>query len=276
MKAIVTRPAKDALVWVEKFKSRGLEAISIPLIEIAPPAAQFEAALSDARSRVATGKFAAVMFVSGNAVEGFCADGFSGSQWPTTTRAWAPGPGTATALIDAGVPNSRIDTPPPDGQFDSESLWRMVESAVCAWDRSGAPPKALIVRGATTRSTDDSANLEGSGRNWLADKLTGKGVEVEFAVSYERKIPEWSELQRATMRQSLSGDPVWLFSSSEAIENLAGIKSGNDDAVIDWSRANAIATHPRIADAARRLGFGVVCQSRPTVDDVLASIESLR
>ncbi|MGE3348297.1 MAG: uroporphyrinogen-III synthase, partial [Ramlibacter sp.] len=39
-------------------------------------------------------------------------------------------------------------------------------------------------------------------------------------------------------------------------------------------RARAVATHPRIAQAAREAGFGVVCESRPALADVVASIES--
>ena len=41
-----------------------------------------------------------------------------------------------------------------------------------------------------------------------------------------------------------------------------------------WDRARAIATHPRIAHAARRAGFGVVCESRPSVEAVVAALES--
>ena len=43
----------------------------------------------------------------------------------------------------------------------------------------------------------------------------------------------------------------------------------------DWGRARAVATHPRIAQAARQAGFAVVCESRPTLDEVVASIESV-
>jgi uroporphyrinogen-III synthase len=37
-----------------------------------------------------------------------------------------------------------------------------------------------------------------------------------------------------------------------------------------------VATHPRIAQAARDAGFGAVLEARPTLDDVVASIESER
>ena len=38
----------------------------------------------------------------------------------------------------------------------------------------------------------------------------------------------------------------------------------------------ALATHPRIAQAARDAGFSVVSESRPGMDDLVASIESTR
>ena len=44
----------------------------------------------------------------------------------------------------------------------------------------------------------------------------------------------------------------------------------------DWRAARAVATHPRIAQAATDTGFGVVCLSRPALPEVVASIESIR
>ena len=43
----------------------------------------------------------------------------------------------------------------------------------------------------------------------------------------------------------------------------------------DFTHAHALATHPRIAQAARETGFGVVHESPPRLDDVVASIKSL-
>jgi uroporphyrinogen-III synthase len=37
-----------------------------------------------------------------------------------------------------------------------------------------------------------------------------------------------------------------------------------------------VATHPRIAQAARDAGFGVVCESRPTEEAIVAALESIR
>ncbi|MFS2055745.1 uroporphyrinogen-III synthase, partial [Variovorax sp. CT11-76] len=43
----------------------------------------------------------------------------------------------------------------------------------------------------------------------------------------------------------------------------------------DWRAARAIATHPRIAQAARGAGFGTVRESAPLLEALVASIESL-
>jgi uroporphyrinogen-III synthase len=64
---------------------------------------------------------------------------------------------------------------------------------------------------------------------------------------------------------------VWLFSSSEAVANLQSLLPDQS-----WQQARAVATHPRIAQAARTAGFGVVCESRPILGAVVASIESLQ
>ena len=42
-----------------------------------------------------------------------------------------------------------------------------------------------------------------------------------------------------------------------------------------WAQAHALATPPRIAQAARQAGFGHVRECRPALGDVVASIESL-
>jgi uroporphyrinogen-III synthase len=63
---------------------------------------------------------------------------------------------------------------------------------------------------------------------------------------------------------------VWVFSSSEAVHNLQF-----DLPAQDWAAAVAVATHARIAAAVRAAGFGQVRESRPSLPNVLASIESV-
>lgn len=255
MRVIVTRPVSEAGRWVDALRERGFDAHSLPLMGIAPvvdPAALQAAWRSLPRMR-------AVMFVSGNAARHFLAHQPAGRAWPTTTRAWAPGPGTRQALEEAGVDGALIDSPPPSAaQFDSETLWQQVASQVRPGDR------ALIVRGGDAAGTS-------SGRDWLADQLGAAGAQVDLVVAYRRQAPELSAAQLQEAKDTAGAGDAWLFSSSQAITHLRSALPRQD-----WSGARAIATHPRIADAARRAGFGVVCESRPAMDAVVAALESFR
>ena len=260
---IVTRPAPDAQRWVDQLQQRGISAEALPLIEIASVAD-----LTAARAAWAhLENYAAVMFVSGNAVEHFFAarhSHHSDVALPTPDlaalppiRFMAPGPGTAQALAAQGVPEAQIDTPPADAaQFDSEALWQQIGQR----DWSGR--RVLIVRGQS--GTSDAA---APGREWLSRQLENCDAAVDFLVVYERRSPRFTEAQLQRMAASQRDGSVWLFSSSEALANLP-LAAG-------WSQARAIATHARIAQAAQLAGWGVVIESRPMLDDIVASIELL-
>lgn len=263
-RAIVTRPQRDAQQWAGDLLAAGIEAVALPLIHIrAASQPSLQAALQRARSEC--GNYRAVMFVSGNAVHYFVDQAppaaLVGMPGPgTATRAWAPGPGTAQALLDAGVAPERIDRPAPDAaQFDSESLWQQVGQQVQPGDR------VLIVRGAAGPATES-----GTGRDWLAQQIARAGGQVEFVAVYERAAPTLDGAQRALAQQAASDGSIWLLSSSEAVTHLRQALP-----LQDWSAAHALATHPRIASAARHAGFGTVLECRPSFNDVVASIESL-
>jgi uroporphyrinogen-III synthase len=251
MGVVVTRPLPEALRWAERLRERGFDPLVLPLLEIAPP--PDDSGLRQAIARLDA--YAAVMFVSANAVHGFFA---AASGWGAP-RAWAPGPGTAEALRGAGVPAASIDAPLEDApQFDSESLWAQVRDQVRRDDR------VLIVRGA-------DAEGRSQGREWLAQQLAAAGAQVETVVAYQRRAPAWNAEQVAAAQRAAQDGSLWLFSSSEAVGQLAQLLPGQD-----WSRAQAIATHPRIAQAVHALGFGAVHASRPAFEEVVASIESQR
>ena len=104
----------------------------------------------------------------------------------------------------------------------------------------------------------------------MAQQLAGAGVQVETVAAYERSVPVFSTTQAALARQAAQDGSIWLFSSSQAIRHLMLWMPAQD-----WGRARAVTTHPRIAEAARQAGFAVVWESRPTLDEVAASIESV-
>ena len=257
MRVLVTRPAREAQRWVHELRLHGFNASALPLIEIGQ--APDEDAVRREWARL--DRYHAVMFVSGNAVDRFFAlRPPSFPNWPREeTRAWAPGPGTRDALLRSGLPLASIDQPDAKAkQFDSQALWAQVAGQVKADQR------ALVVRGG------DAAG-RGSGRDWLGAQLGKRGVAVDTVVAYCRRPPHWTRAQLEVAQEAAADGSTWLFSSSEAVGNL---KQELPDQ--GWSKARAVATHPRIAQAATDAGFGVVCLSRPTLADVVASIESIR
>lgn len=260
VRVLVTRPADQAPAWVDGLNARGFAAEALPLLAIAPAADR--AAVGATRERL--GAFAAVMFVSAAAVQQFfeknCAN--PSAKWSGSalkTRAWATGPGTVRALLAAGWPASRIDAPASDAaQFDSEALWARVQPTL----REGA--RVLIVRGG-------DAQGRAQGRDWLAAQLAAAGAEVETLVAYRRGPAVLDAAGRARAMRAAGDGSVWLFSSSEAIASLL-----QQLPTQGWQAARAVCTHARIAEAAQRAGFGVVRASRPELDAVAASIESIR
>ncbi|MNV68602.1 Uroporphyrinogen-III synthase [compost metagenome] len=160
------------------------------------------------------------------------------------------------------MPPDRIDGPAADAaQFDSEALWRQVSAQIRPGDR------VLIVRG---QSDGVHETTQGSGRDWLARQIEAAGGQVEFVVAYQRGAPQLTDAEVALAQQAASDGSVWLLSSSEAVAHLAQALP-----TVDWTAAQALATHPRIAQAARAAGFGTVRECRPALEDVVASIESV-
>ena len=275
MRVIVTRPAREAAQWVQELSQQGVRAQALPLIQVGPvpELAPLQAAWRQLPA------FAAVMFVSANAAEQFfAAKPVSASTTAFTAegalqpRAWATGPGTTAALLRAGVAPAVLDAPPADAaQFDSEALWARVSHQVQAGSRvlivRGRDAVALDATGAADTVAPDAA---GVGRDWLAQRLQQAGARVEWVVAYQRTAPVWLAPERALAQQAASDGSVWLFSSTQAVTHLLALLPGQA-----WTAARAVATHARIAQALRNAGFGRVTESRPTLRDVMASIESM-
>jgi uroporphyrinogen-III synthase len=263
-RVIVTRPLREAQGWVREFSAAGLNAVALPLIDIKP----VDDAAPVQRAWQQLANYVGVMFVSANAVDGFfafkppLAPSFCASD-AIKTRAWATGPGTAAALARAGVTPQCIDAPPADAvQFDSEALWQRMGTTVQPGQR------VLIVRGSDGQNENASP---GVGRDWFAKRVSEAGATVDFVVSYQRARPRLDAAQLQLAREAAADGSVWLFSSSEAVTHLLACLPGQD-----WHAACAVATHARIAAAARQAGFGRVHESRPALADILGSIESIR
>ena len=283
IRVIVTRPERESRHWVEQLQRAGFAAEALPLIEIGPAASPADVqALQHAWQTL--GAYAACLFVSGNAVNYFFKQKKAPAQintaqaaikriaieavrsLPAGLRFMAPGPGTAAALRAAGVPAAQIDGPAADAQqFDSQALWQAVGAR--DWRRC----RVLIVRGQSIagRKDESAENAAAPGRDWIAAQWTAAGATVDFLRVYLRHAPQPGSAQLQLARSANVDGSVWLLSSSEAVHNLASL------GVIDVRGARALATHPRIAEAARAAGWGVVMESRPQLEDITRALNEM-
>lgn len=234
MRVIITRPRAQAEPLVEALCRAGIDALALPLIEIAPvadamPLRALWQALPD---------HALLMFVSANAVQQFMRQRPPGRDWPPEVLAGSTGPGTSAALREAGVPAAAL-VEPSGAVFDSEALWQRLSL------RDWRACQVAVLRGE-------------SGRDWLAERFASAGARVAFIAAYERRLPRLDARDQALLDAALArpADHLWVFSSSEAVANLGRLAP-----LATWSAARAVASHPRIEAAARRLGFGRVEQA---------------
>lgn len=251
MQVIITRPAAQAQTWVRALHALGQDAVALPLIAIAPPddPAPLRAAWATLPG------LALVMFVSANAVQHFFALAPQGTRWPAGLRAACTGAGTAAALAEAGVPPGQVVQPPADAaSFDSETLWALLSG------ESWAGRQVLVVRGE-------------EGRDWLADTLRERGATVAFVAAYRRHAPQPGAEGLALLARALAEPAahLWVFSSSEAVGHLQGL-GRLQAAVPNWGAARALASHPRIAQAARDIGFQQVLMLPAPTPAVVAGL----
>jgi uroporphyrinogen-III synthase len=278
----VTRPQPEADLWVQQLRAAGVNAHALPLLTIGP--APRPASLAEAARQIEAGAWDAVMFVSVNAVRGLLGAhpqlaacfGRSASQVGGPThgamndamnegvmrgpgpRAWVVGPGTAQALRSLQVADAAIDQPAANSdQFDSETFWKSAKKQVYPAYR------VLFVRGADEQG-------EPAGRDWLSQQVLAAGGQVAHVAAYSRVAP----VDLAAQLQGAPRDAGWVLSSSQAVASLASV-AGVLGVAPGGSQPVAVCTHERVAQAAGPLGFGRVRVCRPSLADVLASIESL-
>ena len=268
MRVVLTRPAGDAQPWADGLRKAGHEVLLLPLIDIQAPADVRP--IQNAWANLADNQ--AVMFVSSNAVQFFMAqrpvarrlEPQAGTVLP---RAWATGPGSQQTLLRLGWPGDKVDAPSADApQFDSPALWAQVHAQVQAGTR------VLLVRGtsvpeiATTKAAADA----GGANHWMAHQLHQAGASVAYCQAYQRCAPVFTPEHQALAHRANGPGVVWLFSSSEGLTHLHQGVPG-----LQFQKTLALATHPRIAEHTRALGFKQVTVVRPVLAQVIASIESM-
>ena len=250
---LVTRPQPQADAWVERLRADGIDAQALPLLEIS--AVVDLSALHTAWHDLP--RYALAMFVSPNAVSHFFAARpaeLSAQGWPPGTRAAATGPGTLQALQMAGVPAALCVAPPADApRFDSAALWELLRG------ESWSGREVLVLRG-------------DGGRDEFAIDLRAAGAAVHFTQAYHRGPAQPNAIERVRLERAIAEPEshLWWLSSAEAVGYLPQLAAG-----ADWSASQALASHPRIAERARELGFGRVFEASPTLDAVRASLAQI-
>jgi uroporphyrinogen-III synthase len=237
---LITRPARQAAALARQVAAIGGTPVIFPAIVILPP--EDRAALERAQRDLARYDFA--VFVSANAVEYGVGDP---GAWPPRLIALAPGPGTAAALVAAGLHNVRQ----PTTTMDSEGLLALPELEVVSGKR------VLIFRG-------------GGGRELLGETLVARGAVVDVVDCYHRARPESGAAGLEEALQAGRVDAVTL-TSSEGLDNLWALLGRAARA-----RLAAIPTfvpHPRIAARAVDVGIDrVIVTAAPGDAGLLAAL----
>ena len=267
---VITRPQPEAQAWGQALQSQGWPALVLPLLHLtAPHSSDRQAAVVDLWRNLSACD--ALMFVSSAAVRFFFEARPSGWRPPTHwPRCWVPGPGTAqvlqAALAQIGADVTLVDAPDPGAlQFDSEALWQTVAPQL----RPGF--RLWLVRGDSDAPAPVAANgdLPGVGRDWLSQTCLAQGAKVHAVVAYERRLRTWTADTDVHDLQTALAAPLWQLSNREALQALDAVPAER------WRDKTAIATHPRIAEAAAILGFGRIQLCAPGVPALVRALESL-
>lgn len=231
----VTRPRDQAAGLAARLAALGGNPLLFPLLEITP--APDQAAMHAFVQRAAT--YQLLVFISPNAVN----YGMAALRVvPQGVQVAAVGQGSARALREHGLERVIV----PAERFDSEALLALPElQQVSGW-------RIAILRG-------------DGGRELLGDTLKARGAEVEYVTCYRRGK---AKLDVAALRAA-NPDAITL-TSSEALAHL--------DATLGAAGAAFRKTlplfvpHPRIAAAARALGWQQVVQTANGDDGLCAGL----
>jgi uroporphyrinogen III methyltransferase/synthase len=136
-------------------------------------------------------------------------------------------------------------------RYDSEALLDALDQALSLDSLIGK--RVLLVKG-------------DGGRELLAQTLQAMGVTVDAVNAYRRSAPEPTPQQWQALRDLLAAPQrvaAWVLTSSEGVRHLDSLARRHLDAaqLAALRHSPVLAPHPRIAEAARSLGFDTVTVS---------------
>ena len=239
---VVTRPARQADGLASLIRAAGGDAILFPVIEIrdAEDPGPLHAVIE------ALDGFEVAVFISPNAVNMAMTAITARRRLPPGLVVAAIGPGSVRELARFGVG----EVIAPSGRSDSEALLELPQLGELRGKR------VVVFRGQ-------------GGRELLGDTLQARGALVEYAECYRRTRPESdpAPLLDAWRRNGLSAITV---TSSEGLRHLFDLVGTAGHAPL--VKTPLFAPHPRIAHAARELGFATVIATEPGDEGLIAAL----
>ncbi|MDN6872822.1 uroporphyrinogen-III synthase [Pseudomonas citronellolis] len=243
---LLTRPQDECAALAASLAEHGVASASLPLLAIEP----LEETPEQRSLLLDLDRYCAVVVVSKPAARlGVERIDRYWPQPPARQDWFAVGAATAAILDDYGL---RVHH--PENGDDSEALLALPALAQ-ALQVPG--PRALILRG------------EG-GREFLAERLRGQGVAVDYLELYRRVLPDYpaGELARRVRDEALNG---LVVSSGQGLEHLLRVAGE------DWPRLAGLplfVPSPRVAELARDAGARRVIDCRGA--NAAALLEALR
>lgn len=243
---LITRPVMPASRTAARVAALGATPYVFPTTIIEPPVdvAALASALDDLP------RCYAAIFVSPSAAEMTLAPlGSASRKLPESLHVYAPGPGTAEELTARGVEAVEM----PESSFDSEGLL-----ALSSLQADAVVGKRIVIfRG------DD-------GRELLREALTARGATVSAVTAYRRRAPNTPP---TGLLELLRGGQLSAVSamSSDAISHLVPLVP-ESERVAKLFALPLYASHPRIAETARKSGFQHVIETSAGDAGLIASL----
>ena len=249
---LVTRPQARAAEFIDLLNDHGFKALAFASIEIQPVKlnSQLEKQLK------LLNQYDCIIFISVNAVEQV-ADllrQLNIKPVSVTTKIATIGKSTMKAANQAGF---KVTMSPQSG-FNSESLLAL--NALQREQINGA--RCLIIRGV-------------GGMETLADTLSQRGAQVEYAEVYRREIPSTdkniSRQQLSEQWQSFKINAITV-TSNESLQNLYDMLEPPGQ--LAMLKTNLIVASRRGVSLANKLGFkSVICAQSALNQHMLAALK---
>ncbi len=233
---LITRPVMPASRTATRVAALGATPLIFPTLIIEQPAdsAPLKAALGN------IGDYYAALFVSPSAAEMALAPMSSTPfRLPASLHVFAPGPGTAEELSRLGV--ERVEM--PEASFDSEGLL-----ALPLMQATAVKGRRIVIF------------CGNDGREMLREELVKRGATVDAITAYHRRAPSTPPTGLLELLRGGKINAISVMSSDAAI-NLVPLMPAAERENFLFPIA-VYASHARIAETARALGFRNVIETQ--------------